>query len=553
MTAPDQRDHDERSVQRRAGEGNVDGRRVGGRSVGEGSVDGRSVGELLLDVELLIRQVLMDLPDQDAPTLARTWGEVVQSAADLWSTLPEPARGTTRPLDVVTMSRLDTMTQALHRTQIRQGWPGDGHSDERLLHVAQTLTRAADLVQSHGAHIRATDPDVRADLDAARMRIMHSLYIGAHGVGAAVRQHAHQADQRPSGKTGPGSRARPPRNAPARDVPGRNVPGRDVPRSKVPTLSGIIDRLAAFEQLAGAYVGNRYASVVHGEQVAGPPGTQRLQQALIGWDIQAHRTLAAAPAPPNLSLAATTQARIAIAAVAILHAGARTGRLEEDDYQHRLAPALDDTADAWTHTASRWAEMTTPADRTDPALVAAANELRAAIHEVTHDKTTPAHPDVIAGRVDLGEAGQHLQQALSAAVDVACVTREIATTNQNLTGPAAAMSHRANTDLQALEDLAARGGHAKNGGRAKDVVWVSPGDVHANRLIAIPAPVRASLIGATDTLVQTASNAMSAAACLDRGPHQVPRVEAATSGGGRVDQERALTFATPPRSVARER
>ena len=176
--------------QRNPDQGSVDG-----RSVGQNSVDGRSVGELLLDVELLIRQVLMDLPDQDAPALARTWGEVVQCAADLWSTLPEPARGTTRPLDAVTMSRLDTMTQALHRTQVRQGWPGGGPSDERLLHVAETLTRAADLVQSHGAHIRATDPDVRADLDAARMRIMHSLYIGAHGVGAAVRQHAHQADQ----------------------------------------------------------------------------------------------------------------------------------------------------------------------------------------------------------------------------------------------------------------------------------------------------------------------------------------------------------------------
>lgn len=541
MTAPDQRNPDERSVdsvQRTAGKG-----RAGEGNVGGGSVGGRSIGELLLDVELLIRQVLMDLPDQDAPALARTWGEVVQSAADLWSTLPEPARGTTRPLDVVTMSRLDTMTQALHRTQVRQGWPGDGPSDERLLHVAETLTRAADLVQSHGAHIRATDPDVRADLDAARMRIMHSLYIGAHGVGAAVRQHAHHAEQCPSGRTGPGSRARPP----------RNMPDRDVPRSNAPNLSGIIDRLAAFEQLAGAYVGNRYARVVHGEQVAGPPGTQRLQQALIGWDIQAHRTLAAAPAPPNLSLAATTQARIALATTVILHAGARTGRLEEDDYHHRLAPALDATGDAWTHTAGRWAELATPAARTDPALVAAANELRAAIHEVTHDKTTPAHPDVIAGRVDLGEAGQHLQQALSAAVDVACVTREIATTNQNLTGPAPAMSHRANTDIKALEDQDARGGHAKNGRRAKDVVWVSPGDVHANRLIAIPAPVRASLIGATDTLIQTASNAMSAAACMDRGPRQVPRVEAVTGGGGRVDQERNLTSATPPRSVARER
>lgn len=38
-----------------------------------------------------------------------------------------------------------------------------------------------------------------------------------------------------------------------------------------------------------------------------------------------------------------------------------------------------------------------------------------------------------------------------------------------------------------------------------------------NRTVTIPAPVRAGLVDAADTLVQTANNAMSAAACLDRG------------------------------------
>lgn len=449
--------------------------------------DERSVGELLLDAEFATRQVLMDLTGQDGPGLARTWGEVVQCAAELWSTLPQPVRGTDRPLDVVTMARLDSMSQALHRTQIRQGWPGDGPADERLLHVAATLTRAADLVQSHGGHIRPADPAVRADLDAARMRIMHTLYIGAHGVGAAVRQHVHEVELSTRARSGPGSRA---------------VPRRDVPRRQ-----DIIDRLAAFEQLAGAYVANRYARVAHGEHIPGPHGTQRLQQALIGWDIQAHRTLATTPDPPNLLLTSRTQAGIATAAAAILHAGAAAGHVDQNAYQHRLAPTLDATQDAWTQVAGRWAEMTTPASRTDPALVDAANELRAAVREVTHDKTTWARPEVMAGRVDLGEAAQHLQQALSAAVDVACVTRDVAAEDTNLTGPARAMSHRANADID---------GAANRGHQGKGVIWVTLGDVHANRTVAIPAPVRASLVAATDTLVQTASNAMSAAACLDR-------------------------------------
>ena len=151
--------------------------------------------------------------------------------------------------------------------------------------------------------------------------------------------------------------------------------------------------------------------------------------------------------------------------------------------------------------------MTSPADRTDLNLVAAANELRAAIREIAHDKTTWARPDVMASRVDLGEAAQHLQQALSSAVDVACVIRDVAAEDTNLTGPARAMARRANADIDRTADPRQRG---------EDVVWVAPGDVYANRTVAIPEPVRAGLVDATDTLVQTAGNAMSAAACLDR-------------------------------------
>jgi hypothetical protein len=119
----------------------------------------------------------------------------------------------------------------------------------------------------------------------------------------------------------------------------------------------------------------------------------------------------------------------------------------------------------------------------------------------------------MAGRVDLGEAAQHLQQALSTAVDLACATRDIAAQDANLTGPARAMSHRANADI---------GRAADRGHRDEDVVWVTAGDVFANRTVTIPEPVRAGLVDATDTLVQAASNAMSAAACLDRGAQDRP-------------------------------
>src|SRR5665647_1945002 len=147
--------------------------------------DQRSVGELLLDADFTTRQLLMDVTGQDAPAMLRTWGEVVQSASELWATLPQPFRGTTSPIDGVTIARLESMSQLMHRDQVRRGWPGD----ERLLHVAETLTRAADLIDRRGGHIGPTDPAVRADLDAARMRIMHTLYVGAHSVSVAAQQH----------------------------------------------------------------------------------------------------------------------------------------------------------------------------------------------------------------------------------------------------------------------------------------------------------------------------------------------------------------------------
>ena len=401
--------------------------------------DERSVGELLLDADFTTRQGLMDVTGQDAPAMLRTWGEVVQSAAEFWAALPPPVRGAASPIDGVTMGRLESMSQAMHRTQIRQGWPGDGPADERLLHVAETLTRAADLIQRRGSHIRPVDPEVRADLDAARMRIMHTLYVGAHGVSVATQQHVRDVRADSQGKSSRESRG-------------------------VPRGQDAVYRLAAFEQLAGAYVGNRFARAAQGEQVRGPYGSERLQQALIGWDIQAHRTLAATPTAANLLLASRTQAGIATAAAAILHAGASTGHVDAHAYEQRLAPTLDATQQAWTHVATRWTEMTSPASRTDLDLVHAAGEVRAAVREVAHDKTTWARPEVMAGRVDLGEAAQHLQQALSTAVDVAAVIRDVAAQDLTLTGPARAMSHRANADI----DRAAGRGH-----RGKDVVWVT--------------------------------------------------------------------------------
>lgn len=455
--------------------------------------DARSVGELLADADFLTRQVLLDVSGDQAPGLVRTWGEVVEAAAELWAAMPDPSPGAvTDP-----MVRLEAVAHGMHRTHLREGWPGHGPTDERLLTVAETFARATDLVQRHGHDVSPASPRVRADIEAARMRIMHTLYVGAHGVGVALHEHVrdlyHGAAAGLSG-------------SPKREPSG------------VGRRQATIQRFAAFEQMAGDYIGGRYAEALRGEMTQPPVTHDRLHGALIGWDIAAHRTLATSRTGPNLLLVARTQALVATASAVILDAAAETGHIDAVPYRQRLALAIDASQEAWTHAASRWADLTHPGTRTDNKLVKAANELRAAVREVAHDTTTWAAPEVIAARVDLTDAAHSIQQALNAAVDVSHLISEIAATEPDLTGPARALSVRAHTEA---EQAIQRGERADI-----DVVWVSPRDVHANRLVPLPGPVRQELLEGSDRTVQATTNAMAAASCLDRQPtktkHELP-------------------------------
>ena len=74
--------------------------------------DGRSVGEILLEADHSARELLMDAPDLDAAVVLRTWGEVVQTATELWALLP----GTPAPADGPALSvRPDVMAQLASR------------------------------------------------------------------------------------------------------------------------------------------------------------------------------------------------------------------------------------------------------------------------------------------------------------------------------------------------------------------------------------------------------------------------------------------------------
>ena len=56
--------------------------------------------------------------------------------------------------------------------------------------------------------------------------------------------------------------------------------------------------------------------------------TDRLASALAVWDIQAHRSLAAHPSPPNLACVARVQALIATTSGVVAEAAAQTGLID---------------------------------------------------------------------------------------------------------------------------------------------------------------------------------------------------------------------------------
>lgn len=234
-------------------------------------VDRRSVGELLLEADHTARAILMDVQDMDVAPMLRAWGEVVQAASELWQALPTttPAQpGTEQRIPDVadlTMQRLQAMTDSQHRRH-RAGWPGEGPPDERHLQIAASFALADDLIARHRTPQPPLSAPELADLNAARTRIMHTLYIGAHGVNVAIGRYRRDLE--------------------AKLASHRRVPARESLRQ----ARTAYEHIAAFEQLAGSVVSEAYPDALSGEH-RDPPAAGRLAQALADWDVVSHHAL----------------------------------------------------------------------------------------------------------------------------------------------------------------------------------------------------------------------------------------------------------------------
>jgi len=477
--------------------------------------DGRSVGELLLDADHTARELLIDAPDLDAAVVLRTWGEVVQTAADLWAALPAPpaaagalALGGARP-DV--MAQLVVMTDALTRGLRRGPWPGPGVTEPRLQHVADIFARAAQLVPAHAARSLSNHPAVRADVDAARTRIIHTLYVTSHAVRLPVAAHVRHREQVQSAR------------------------GRTSTAGTLAVARPVLARLDAFELVAGAYVARTFPAALNGEhrEAIHPP---RVGEALAGWDVHAHRALATNPTPGHLRLVAMTQELVVRHAAHILRAAAVHAVIEPVQHATRLERPLEQSRVAWAAAAARWSALAAPSPRPDaPTLAAAAAEVRAALRAITVDGPGPATAAVVAGRTDLRATVRHVATALSSSSDLAHLVLDVAG------DPRVAFPARAVNAL-AVAASTTRAGGTVPGSPVGTVVAIR--DITDNRSVPLPDQLRAVFVHDAEVLVGSTARAAAAGTWL-HGPAAAPRVDPAPARSGGPPHQLVTTPGVP--------
>jgi hypothetical protein len=284
------------------------------------------------------------------------------------------------------MERLRVIGEAIGRSVTAGHWPGQGPADEHLMEIAENLSRARHLVERPAHNSQPTTPERQPDIQGPSAQVMHTLYVAARGTAVAL--NAYVADLKDRLEMG---RRR------------HQLMAERPTALEITEAQGMIARFGGFEQLAAAYLFGQPRISANPGPVRSAVLARRLGSALAAWEIQAHRTMAAGPDPADLVRAARVQALITTTTGILTEAAAGKGHVDRDMIQ-QLGPALEANQVAWSRAAKRWGELTSPASCTDPALVAAASEVRAAIAATATNQAGWATPDQLASRVDLPAA-----------------------------------------------------------------------------------------------------------------------------------------------------
>jgi hypothetical protein len=133
---------------------------------------------MLHDADLLARHLLMEVTGDDAGPLLRSWPALVEAGSQLWEALPgrrrDPAE---RDLP---MQRLVATTSTFTEFLAQPGrWPGEGPAHTDVDQVSETLRTAGASMARYGADVPAHQSRTARDIDVARARVMHTLYVTA--------------------------------------------------------------------------------------------------------------------------------------------------------------------------------------------------------------------------------------------------------------------------------------------------------------------------------------------------------------------------------------
>jgi hypothetical protein len=448
------------------------------------AADRRTAGKLLADSDALARETLLDITPDHAPAMVRTWNQLAGSAAKLWAVLPSAPDRSSRSDP---MQQLRVIGEAIARSVTIGHWPAQGPTDEHLTEIADNFSRAQHLVERRGRPSQPATLEKQVDAQHAHGQVMHTLYVAAHGTVVALGAYVTDLQDRLE----VGTR--------------RRQPMAERPTTlEITAAHDMIARFGALERLAAAYLVGQPGSTTDPVETATP--TQRLKTALAAWEVQVHRTLAATPDPADLVRAARVQALITSTTSVLAEAAARKGHIDGDLLQRQM-PVLEADQVAWSRLAKRWGELTSPASRTDHALVAAASEVRAAIAAAATTQAGWATPDQLTRRLDLPDAVKTLHLSMVASIDIAYVVRNTAADHPGLTAPARIIGMRA----QGEAEIAIEQGET----RYEGVTWTTRRQIAANQLIPLPEPARRGLINLADDVIAATNHAAAAAAQLD--------------------------------------
>jgi hypothetical protein len=306
--------------------------------------EGRTVAELLDDSDGLAREALLDLSADRALGMVGGWPLLMQSAAELWAVLP-PDPTISANADPIAI--LTAMGRAVGRSLAARHWPARGPRDEAWEQIASNFVQGRRLLQEQPAASEAGS-NGHIEPTSAETQILHALYVAAHVTAVALT--GYERDLRHRLEVGVR----------------RRQPLVERPTVlEVESAGGMIARFDAIEQLAASFMAALWLNAGDHPTTCWRRPTMRLEAALAAWEIQAHRTLANQPDPADLVWVARVQALIATTTVVVSEAAARRGEIDAG-VSDRLTPPLENAQLAWSRSARRWAELTTPASRIDP-------------------------------------------------------------------------------------------------------------------------------------------------------------------------------------------